>query len=166
MMRSKKNDLKFGMAREVEVLEICKKYFKDDSIKNTKEIYNDEYCVYDYEGEDGTTYEVKSRRNKKNAYDTTLLPVHKIRKTDSKQNFIINFTDACCYIAYDEALFKTFYIGNVFYSRQGAANNPVPHYHIPVSKLITIVKSNIAPAYKSVCPLSETMKWRGGHIIS
>tara|TARA_R110002124_G_scaffold5940_1_gene36889 strand:+ start:496 stop:996 length:501 start_codon:yes stop_codon:yes gene_type:complete len=165
MMRSKKNDLKFGIAREIEVLDICRKYFKDDSIKNTKEIYNDEYCVYDYEGENGTSYEVKSRRNTKSKYETTLIPVHKIRKTDNKQNFVFNFTDACCYITYDEALFKTFVIGNVYCSRQGDTTKGVPHYHIPVGKLITIVKSNICPTYKDVCPIASTFKWRGGHIV-
>ena len=84
-VRSLANDLKFGLSNEELILPCLKTYWNDDTILNTKGIYGDEYFPYDFENEKGWSWEVKSRRNSKTKYPTTILPVHKIRKTDKKQ---------------------------------------------------------------------------------
>ena len=68
--RSFKKDLEFGLAREEPVRQLLKKIFKEEEdIINTKELYNDEFCPYDFVGTTTKTrYEVKSRTNKKYSY--------------------------------------------------------------------------------------------------
>ena len=65
MLRSFKDDLKYGLEREDEVnIKLIDKFNED--IKNTKELYNDKYYKYDYEGiVSGTRYELKCRKNNK-----------------------------------------------------------------------------------------------------
>jgi hypothetical protein len=138
-LRSLSNDLKFGLTKEVDILPILVKTWNDETIRNTKDIYNDEYCSFDFENKSKSTWEVKSRRITKNEYTTTILPFHKPRKVDSDQYFVFNFTDICSYIKYDKELFKTFSKRNVTVKRQGARAEPVLHYEIPV-KLLTDIK--------------------------
>ena len=95
MSRSLSNDLNFGLAKENEVLEKIKTFFQDD-IRNTKELYNDKYCKWDYEGSTGTKYEVKSRRNTKGKYPTTIIPCHKFINNTNKYICLFNFIDGCC----------------------------------------------------------------------
>jgi hypothetical protein len=139
-VRSFKNDLNFGLSREEPVRQILKGYFKDEAdIINTKDLYNNIYCKYDYEG---TThkrrYEVKSRTTPKNKYPSTIIPVHKIT-TETIQNglyFIFNFSDKCTYIIYDEELFKTFKTKMMKIYRDGKYDPPTLHYEIPINLLI------------------------------
>jgi len=140
--RSFKNDLEFGLSKEEQVRQILKNTFIDEEdIINTKDLYNDEFCPFDYEG---TTlkrrYEVKSRTNTKNQYSTTILPVHKIT-SDTTMNglyLIFNFTDICSYIEYDELLFKTFKQKLVKIYRKGKYDPPTMHYEIPIELLTDI----------------------------
>lgn len=138
--RSLKNDLEFGLSKEEPVRQLMKTVFIDEEdIINTKELYNDEYCKFDYEG---TTikrrYEVKSRTTPKYKYNTTIIPVHKITKETTKNGLylIFNFTDKCSYIIYDETLFKTFKTKMMKIWRDGKYDNPCLHYEIPVNILI------------------------------
>lgn len=142
MERSFKTDLEFGLSKEETVRQLLKKQFIDeDDIINTKDLYGNIYCKFDYEG---TTvkrkYEVKSRTNTKYKYPTTILPVHKITLETIKTDFCIvfNFTDKCSYIMYDEELFKTFSTRLIKIYRVGKYDPPTVHYEIPVNLLIDI----------------------------
>lgn len=131
-MLSLKTDLQFGLSKEEPILQLIKKEWGGD-IKNTKELY-DEFCIYDYESTDGTTWELKSRRNTKHKYPTTIIPVHKVRDVTTPQYFIFHFTDQTCYIQYDRELFDTFekrYVSDYRFSSEKC----VQHFEIPVSLL-------------------------------
>lgn len=142
--RSFKNDMDFGLKKEVEVLDLIKETFcerlGESDIINTKDIY-DSYCPYDYEGTTKKTiFEMKSRRNKKNQYSTTILPCSKIAKDGRQQIFIFNFTDACCYIEYDKDLFDTFNKKMVTTYRAGKVDYPKNHFEIPVNLLTDMLR--------------------------
>lgn len=142
--RSFKNDMDFGLNQEVEVLDLIKETFcktlGESDIINTKEIY-DSYCPYDYEGTTKKTiFEMKSRRNKKNQYPTTIIPCSKISQDGRKQIFIFNFTDACCYIEYNKELFDTFNKKMVSTQRYGKVDYPKNHYEIPVNLLTDMLR--------------------------
>ena len=139
-MRSLRNDLKFGLGKELEIVDLLQFNFCDlydeDEFKNTKDLYQDDFYPYDFEGmRNGTSIELKSRRVKKNTYPTTIIPVSKVRNTTKKQLFIFNFTDNCSYIEYDKTLFDTFEVRNITTERWGVVDKPKPHYCIPVNLL-------------------------------
>jgi hypothetical protein len=140
-VRSFKNDLRFGLEKEMEVIDILKLNFDDEcEIRSTKDIYNDDYYIYDFESQSGTSWELKSRRVRKNQYSTTIVPVSKVRNTDKKQIFIFDFTDACCSIDYNKELWDTFEIRDVTTQRFGKMDLPKPHYHIPIRHLTDLVR--------------------------
>lgn len=134
-VRSLANDLKFGLKNEEIILSSLKTYWEDETIKNTKDIYGDEYFPYDFENEKGYSWEVKSRRNSKTQYPTTILPVHKVRKTDEKQYFVFQFTDKNCFIEYDKEKFDKYRTREIRVQRLGGNPNYQNHYEIPISDL-------------------------------
>lgn len=140
--RSFKNDLNFGLSKEEPIRQLLKTYFKnEEDIINTKNLYNDQYCKYDFEGiTTNTRYEVKSRTNKKNQFSTTILPVHKITTETTKKDFFIifNFIDKCSYIKYDKDVFNKFDRKTFKIQRAGKYDPPTEHFLIPVSLLIDI----------------------------
>ena len=129
MIRSLGNDLQFGLSREQQVINRLKTHFGDDTILKTE----DKYCLYDAVGKD-YKYEIKSRRNTKKAYPTTIIPCHKALLDVI---FIFNFTDQLCYIKYEEDVFKNFRTQLIYADRYNATP-PSLHYHIPISSLIDI----------------------------
>jgi hypothetical protein len=139
-IRSLANDLKMGMSNEETVLDVIKKQWpNENNIKNTKEIYNNEYHPYDFESESGTTWELKSRRNSKWAYNTTIIKCHKMRhEQTADQYFIFKFTNRICYIKYERELFDTFQTSMRYAPRQGKNEIPELHIDIPVELLIDI----------------------------
>ena len=139
--RSFKNDLKYGLDKELEVVDMLKLNWEDEAdIRNTKDIYGDDYYIYDFEANSGTSWELKSRRCNKHTYPTTIVPVSKVRDTDKKQVFVFNFKDACCSLDYDKDLWDTFVIADVMTYRYGKVDKPKPHYHIPIDKLTDLLK--------------------------
>jgi hypothetical protein len=141
IQRSLANDLKFGLLKEIDILPTIQGNWEDEpNIRNTKDIYNDEYYPYDFESENATSWEVKSRRISKGQYNKTIIPVHKVRNVDTPQYFIFNFTDACCSIKYDKEIFKTFGKRMISVERFGGNPNPVLHYEIPVNLLEDLVR--------------------------
>jgi hypothetical protein len=139
--RSLANDLKFGLAQEVDILPTLQGNWDDEvNIRNTKDIYNDDYYPYDFESENATSWEVKSRRINKHHYPTTIIPVHKVRNVDTPQYFVFNFKDACSYIKYDKELFSTFNQRMISVSRFGGNPKPVNHYEIPVILLTDLIR--------------------------
>lgn len=142
MSRSFKKDLEFGLSKEEPVRQLLKSYFQDEEdIINTKDLYNDEYCKFDYEGTTTQTrYEVKSRTNRKYQYPTTILPVHKITTETTKNGLyiIFNFTDKCSYIKYDKTIFDNFETKVFKIFREGKYDPPTLHFLIPVKILTDI----------------------------
>jgi hypothetical protein len=139
-IRSLENDLKFGMKKEEEVLPLIKHNWKDEvNILNTKIRFNNEYHKYDFESDGGSIWEVKSRRNRKTTYPTTIIPYHKSMETERPYYFVFNFTDACCYIEYDEEKFASFKTRMITVYRQGSRPIPVLHFEIPI-ELLTDMK--------------------------
>lgn len=142
IQRSFKKDLEFGLSREESVRQLLKKYFTDEEdIINTKDLYNDIYCKYDFEGVTlKTKYELKSRTNRKHQYPTTIVPVHKITNDtiNTSLYFVFNFTDKCSVIKYDEELFNKFNTRLLKIFREGKYDPPTLHYEIPVNLLIDI----------------------------
>lgn len=140
-LRSFKNDLRFGLEKELEVIDILKMNFDDEvDIQSTKDLYDDEYYIYDFEAKSGTSFELKSRRIRKNQFPTTIVPVSKVRDTDKKQIFVFNFTDACCSIEYEKELWDTFEIRDVSTNRFGKLDLPKPHYFLPIKYLKDLVR--------------------------
>jgi hypothetical protein len=132
--RTFKNDLNFGLKNEIEILPILNNHFIDENIKNTKDIYNNSFHKYDFEGEN-IILELKTRRNLKNKYSTTLIPTHKMIKTNKDHYFVFKFIDKCCYIKYDLELFKSFnkrYIQDI---RKDKYEEPILNFEIPVNLL-------------------------------
>jgi len=139
-IRSLKNDLTYGMKREEEVFPLIQHNWKDEvNILNTKIRFKNEYHKYDFESDGGSIWEVKSRRNKKNAYPTTIIPFHKTMTTEKPYYFVFNFTDKCCYIEYDAEKFKTFSTRMISCFRQGASSAPILHYEIPIELLTDMI---------------------------
>ncbi len=140
MSKSFQNDLNFGLSNEEPIRQLLIKYFNEDII-NTKDLCNDIYCKYDYEGTTTMSkYELKSRKNNKNKYPTTIIPVHKINSETINNGlyFIFNFTDKCSYIKYDKKLFKTFSTRLIKLNRFDKYDLPTTHYEIPINLLIDI----------------------------
>ena len=142
VLRNFKDDLKLGLETELEVIDYLKINWEEEAnIRNTKDIYNDDYYIYDFESEGGTTWENKTRRLRKNQYPTTLLPVAKVRDgVNTKQYFTFNFTAAFCCIEYNKELFDTFVISDITTYRYGKVDIPKPHYLIPVNLLTDLLK--------------------------
>ena len=148
--RSFKNDLKYGLDRELEVVDMLKLNWEDEvDIRNTKDIYGDDYYIYDFEANSGTSWELKSRRCNKNTYPTTIVPVAKVRQTDKKQIFVFNFQDATCSLDYDKELWDTFEIKDVMTYRWGKVDKPKPHYHIPIDKLTDLIRTIKFPSVET-----------------
>jgi len=128
MIRSLANDLVFGLSKEQAIIDKLKIHFQDDTIVKTE----DKYCLYDAIGK--SKYEIKSRRNSKTAYPTTIIPCHK-GGTDTL--FVFQFTDKLCYIPYNDD-FKQFKTQMIKADRMNATPATL-HYHIPIEKLMDIL---------------------------
>ena len=138
-MRTIKEDTQYGLQNEEIILNKLRRYWNDEpNIQNTKDIYNDNYCKYDFQSDTLTTWELKSRRNTKTQYPTTIIPVHKVRDVDTVQYFVFMFSNALCYIKYDNEIFHTFNIKYISDYRPGRPTTPIAHYEIPVELLIDI----------------------------
>ena len=136
VLRRFQDDYNYGMEKEIGIETKLRLTFNDESITNTKTLYKDTFCKWDYESKDGKKWELKSRRNTKWAYSTTIIPCHKT--TTGEVYYVFEFTDKTCYIKYEEDLFNTFEIRTIKVYRQGKYDPPTDHYCIPVKLLIDI----------------------------
>jgi len=137
MKRNFNDDLAYGLARENAVMLRLRQHYNDESIKNTKDLYNDEYCGWDYESLGGSKWEVKSRRCSLRNYPTTIIPVHKAETTGTLY-FCFNFTDGLYQIAYDPVLFATFGTRMMKIVREGKYDPPTLHWEIPINLLSAV----------------------------
>ena len=124
------SDIGFGLRNQSSILSTLQGKFGTSIVETT-----DKFCKWDFEDADGNHYEVKSRRATKMCYPTTLLPCHKIMRTNTKQYFIFKFTNLMCFIQYDKILFDTFETGLITDAR--TRQNDL-HFYIPVGLLIDI----------------------------
>ena len=122
-------DLLFGLSAEEKVINKLSVKF-NEPIKKTE----DQYCRYDAVGETGTKYEIKTRRNRMNAFADTIIPVHKTG-VEGRLVFVFNFTDKLAYIVYNEDEFREFKISDISAVRKGGVRTSIPHYHIPIARL-------------------------------
>jgi hypothetical protein len=125
-------DLSFGLSAEEQVISKLSVKF-NEGIKKTE----DQYCRYDAVGETGTKYEIKTRRNRFNAFATTIIPVHKT-KVEGRLVFVFNFTDKLAYIIYNEEEFSRFEVSDISAIRRGGLRTSIPHYHIPIDRLVVL----------------------------
>jgi hypothetical protein len=98
---------------------------------------NGRWAKIDFENDD-TYLELKTRRMKRNRWETTLIPCDKIRV--GKRNILVfNFSDELCYIEYNHRLFQTFEKRMFVCNDRGNPNDKEKlHYFIPVHCLSTL----------------------------
>lgn len=124
-------DIEFGLSAEGKVIDTIGTFFGEE-VKKTE----DKYCPYDAVSTD-TKYEIKTRRNKYNAFPTTIIPVHKTR-VEGRLVFVFNFIDGLYYIVYEPVRFSKYDIQNVGAVRKGGVWSSQPHYFIPIKDLLKI----------------------------
>ena len=139
--RTVTNDLSFGLSNEDIILDKIQQYFSIyTNITNTKEKYNNQYCLWDYECDDGVRFELKSRRINSNTYSSALLSCHKADKNYSKkQYFIFNYLDVTLYIEYNEQLFNTFKIKVFRDNRYGRNGKEERCFEIPINQMRQLI---------------------------
>jgi hypothetical protein len=126
-----KRDLQFGLAKETPILNILEKHFN-----NKIEKCIDQWSHYDGFSEN-MKYEIKTRRNKKHAYPTTIISLNKI-KPEGDLTFVFQFTDQLCYIKYDEEKFSHYEKQDISAYRGRGSLTSIPHFLIPVEDLTDI----------------------------
>ena len=136
-------DYLFGTANQIKIFPILKAHF-GDQLMETKA----QYAKYDFYTEN-QYFELKTRKNKKSQYPTTLLTCNKIinLKEGEEQYFVFHFTDELCYIKYDKVLFDTFQRNK--YSRENKVEDMTDYIFIPIDALKSIQYKK-PDAYKSI----------------
>lgn len=121
-------DKRMGDFGETTILPKLQSHF-NMSIRKTENAYE----KFDYIDDAGTKYELKTRRNRMDAYPTTLIPKHKI--LGGEQYFIFNFIDKVSYIKYDKEVFDTFETRDLIDGRYDYQRDGIAHYLIPIGML-------------------------------
>jgi len=134
--RSFQSDYDFGIANEIEVLELLNKEF------NTKlKRIEYQYSKLDYSNEDNTIYaELKSRRIDSTRFTTTLITTAKldsiVEKEGVKYYICFKFTDGLFYVEYTKELFDTF--KRTLFKRAwrtGKVDTAKEHFLVPIESL-------------------------------
>ena len=102
-------DRTFGKKCEDDVFDKIKKYFGDTVIRSTER-----YALYDFHNDD-ILIELKTRRNKKDAYLDTMIGMNKINyflEQDKTCYSIFNFSDGMYYIEINRETIKEFRFSN------------------------------------------------------
>lgn len=133
VLRHFKEDYDYGMKKEMTMEQMIRDAFSDQTITNTKTLYGNTFHKWDFENKEGKKWELKSRRNIKWKYPTTIIPCHKV--TEGELYYVFEFLDKKCWIKYDEALFNTFEIRTIKIYRAGHYDPPTDHFCIPVRLL-------------------------------
>lgn len=133
-MGSFRADYKLGTAKEEELLETLKTFFKDEIVKNPNK-----FAILDYKGKH--YYEMKSRNVKATAYPDTIITKKKIDyynklNTESNLYLIFPFTDCIKYIQYSKEVFDTFKCEEfVRHQRSDFNDKKQLYYFIPINAL-------------------------------
>ena len=137
-VRSKRDDIAFGLQSESEKLCLFEQHFNTKLIK-----HNDPYYPLDFHNEPKTIYvELKSRHIRHNQYDTTLISAHKVsfcNNPETSYYFVFAYTDGIYYIKYKKELFET-YEKRMYkrYDRIDDRQTPQLYVFIPVKDLTKI----------------------------
>jgi len=132
-MRTFADDYKFGIQSENAVLDAIKVF--DPTLEKTGQ-----YHSFDFAGT--TTYvELKTRKNKRNKYPTTMVSQSKIEYAKKNKGFdylfCFMFEDGLYYIKYDECIFKDFEVSSGGRSDRGRVESNT-YCFIPVALLTHI----------------------------
>ena len=131
-----RNEVNFGVSKENELFEEIKVFFKDDNLEKTKDRFNH----FDFKS-DKILIELKSRRNNKNKYPTTIIGLDKVEaginniKEGKKVYFVFNFTDEICYFELTEE-----YDYKVVSITRYDRNQTKLHIEIPIEDLLCLRK--------------------------
>ena len=127
------NDYLYGIQKQKQILPILRDHFGLELQETVGR-----YSRFDFYS-DKSIFELKSRKNNKTKYPTTLLTGNKVIKEDDKDLiFLFNFTDELCYIRYDPGVFSTF--EKRLFSRINEFFDEKEYYYIPIEQLTTIKK--------------------------
>jgi hypothetical protein len=128
-------DSAYGLKKEKEMFPIIKKFIKDDTLK----LIEYKYSLHDY-GSKMNRVELKSRHNKMNSYNTTIVSVNKMesfRVFNGDAYFFFNFYDGLFVIKYDSEVFDTFRQQTITRTDRGKVESGL-YVLIPVSLLTKI----------------------------
>ena len=131
-----KTDIKYGEGKEDELKNKLENHFNCKLEKTSK------LNLFDYiDKQNKILIELKSRRNEKNKYDTTMIGMNKVNKSIEKIKdnwniyYVFNFTDLICYYKFEE-------LNNDWISNGGRKDRGryeyKKYYFIPISKLNNI----------------------------
>jgi len=133
-------DYDFGIKEEDKLKPKLEEFFEIDLKKSIGK-----YNLFDFIGED-VYIELKSRKNKKEQYPTTIVGCNKIRKADelikkgNKVIFIFNFTDSLDFWEYkDYDCIKT-YNTRVIARNDRPGHKGCDYLEIPITDLLNISK--------------------------
>ena len=127
-----KNDYAFGLEAESSVMSKMSEHFKTELTKT------DQFNPFDFK-DSKMCIELKTRRNKKDAYPTTMVGANKVKIAEQdtsgkKYVFAFKFTDGIYYIEYDRELFSSFEISEGGRCDRGRSEMN-DYCYIPVSLL-------------------------------
>jgi len=129
-----KRDKIFGINSENKNIETLRKFFNCD-LKKTGN-----YDVFDFECGD-TQVELKTRKNCKTKYPTTMICLNKVIKAEKdniKSYFCFAFTDKLCYIKYDKEKFDKYEQREGGRSDRGMIESSI-YVYIPIEDLLDVV---------------------------
>jgi hypothetical protein len=130
-MKILNRDINYGTELEIPIIKRMEDYFGEVISKA-----EDRFSPFDAYS-DNTKYEIKSRRNRYEAFPTTIISCDKTR-TKGRLIFVFHFTNGLFFIEYKEEIFQQFQIQNVAAVRKGGLRTLKPHYFIPIERLIKI----------------------------
>lgn len=140
-IKTYKADYEFGISSEKQNLETIKKCF---NININNDACKNRYDNFDFKSScDNVWIELKTRTNKHDQFETTIIPKSKIDYAISNPQrtyyFVFAFTDGLYYIEYNKELFDTFEVKEfVRFKRAGYTDKAQLYYFIPVTKLTKI----------------------------
>jgi len=133
-------DYNFGIKKEKELKPKIEEFFKIDLIKTIGK-----YNLFDFTGKD-TYIELKSRKNTKEQYPTTIIGCNKIKKADElvkKGNrviFIFNFTNSLDYWEYKDYNSIKDYNTRIICRNDRPGHKGSDYLEIPIIDLLNISK--------------------------
>ena len=125
-------DIEFGTRSEQKMLTVLQEKLKNPHLKKE----SDKYALYDYYSKH-MRVELKTRRNKSDAYPTTMIGLNKVRDAeifDGEYYYIFKFDDKTMWIKYNEKKFMNFDVGGGRRSDRGGIEEGV-YVYIPIEYL-------------------------------
>lgn len=134
-MATQKEDIRFGIDNEVNVLEVLQNYLQTTLQRSGG------YAVMDYTNPGKTIYvELKSRRIKHDTYKSALIGYNKVqfcKNSTADCYFVWLYTDGLYWCKYDPELFDSFNVNHEYYrgEREDCINYAQSIVYVPVEHL-------------------------------